>query len=80
MTFILTFLQKSQNASLIISRQETIQSQCAKYRRPIRAASHAFSHWRCINGRAECIAMHSRIIQEDIADSTRGRELVETKV
>lgn len=24
--------------------------------------------------------MHSRIIQEDIADSTRGRELVETKV
>ena len=44
------------------------------------ASSRAFSHWRCINGRTECIAMHSRIIQEDIADSTRGRELVETKV
>ena len=44
------------------------------------APSRAFSHWRCINGRTECIAMHSRIIQEDIADSTRGRELVETKV
>lgn len=44
------------------------------------APSRAFSHWRCINGRAECIAMHSRIIQEDIADSTRDRELVETKV
>lgn len=76
-TSILLFYRKVRLLVLLFRVNETIQSQCAKY---TPYAPRTFSHWRCINCRAECIAMHSRIIQEDIADSTRGRELVETKV
>lgn len=52
---------------LLFRVNETIQSSRGTH------VLRAFSQWRCINDRAECIAMHSRIIQEDIADSTRGR-------
>lgn len=74
---VLQFCRKFRIVVLLFRVNETIQSlrEYTPY-----ASSRTFSHWRCINGRAECIAMHSHIIQEDIADSTKRRELVETKV